>query len=168
MQVFVFVDVYWAVVSLRFKPFVVPAVSAIFGKMPKSGHGTPTARRPRNRTESDLRGYLSRRFRESGLRPTEEWQWSGNVQTDWLGWLIVTMIIDDDQWKWGFWVMWDEGDDETWIGRFHNSLCETHTNISNKQLQKATMFFWNIQQLLNLLFSSKRSFRNNFLQKKQL
>lgn len=35
-----------------FKPFVVP----IFGKMPKSGHGTPTARRPRNRTESDLRG----------------------------------------------------------------------------------------------------------------
>ena len=57
---------------------------------------------------------------------------------------------------------------ELHVGRFHNSLCETHANISNKQLQKATMFFWNIQQLLNLLFSSKRSFRNNFLQKKQL
>lgn len=27
MQVFVVMDVYWAVISLRFKPFVVPAVS---------------------------------------------------------------------------------------------------------------------------------------------
>ena len=69
------------------------------------------------------------------------------------------------------------------LGRFHNSLCETHTNISNKQLQKATMFFWNIQQLLNLIFKKKfqkqlfaekttltkfqEVLKNNFLQKKQ-
>ena len=53
-----------------------------------------------------------------------------------------------------------------WFERFQNSLWETHTKISNKQLQKATMFFWNIQQLLKLLFSSKRSLKNNFLAQK--
>ena len=33
------------------------------GAMPKSGHGTPTGRRLRNRSESDLRGKLGRRKR---------------------------------------------------------------------------------------------------------
>ena len=58
------------------------------------------------------------------------------------------------------------GKRDPYFERFQNSLWETHTKISNKQLQKATMLFWNIQQLLKLLFSSKRSLKNNLLAQK--
>ena len=74
----------------------------------------------------------------------------------------------------------------SYFERFQNSLWETHTKISNKQLQKATMFFLKHSTTFETSFFFKkkfkkqrfgtknnfhkisRSFKNNFLQKKTI